>query len=1816
MSLSAGVSSLALILALQPAGAQTYYPGQRNSLFVIPAPVNGRAAYTEGFIWETLYQATSGQAGPSLNIINNSWILNKDPTQVIWRQAIAPSVVIGSEGGKGGDGLKRDAEAAAGGAGGNVTVVHNASMALSPAEATMLTSLVSIYSRGGKGGAGVVGDLDGRSELYASAGGGGAGGDVTATVQKGIDTQGDYVGALHVMSRGGNGGDHGRIDEDEPQTPRAGTGGYSGLVSVTLGKDAKLTTTGKAAAAIVVESIGGDGSNSANAQDTRGGVAGNAHAGSDRRSILYSNAGAVSTAGEFAPGVLLQSVGGAGGKGGTAAVSGRGTPGGAGGHGGNIIGLQTGRIDTKGAYSYGIVAQSVGGAGGAGGNGLASGGAGGVAGSGGSIDLTVADQIRTAGKGATAVVAQSVGGGKAVQAFQSDLLAPPVGGGGAGGSGLFLWLSSGGVGGTGGDGGAVTVNNNGDLWTDGVGAAGILAQSIGGGGGGGGEATAFGVGFGVSRGGSGGGGGNGGTVTVNSRRGSIGYFLGGIHTRGADAAGIIAESIGGGGGSGGEAVTVVGGTLVTSATALGGSGGDGGSGGTVLIDNGWAVSTSGVRSHGIQSMSIGGGGGDGGASYAAAYSKAVEKRLPNIAVAVAVGGSGGKGGQGGAVTVTNSGAVSTSGNDAFGIMGMSIGGGGGDGGISDVSATASGSSVVGVAVGVGVGGTGGGGGTGGAVTIVSGNRVTTSGDQSIGIVGYSIGGGGGAGGSADVTGTTSGKGFSVAVNVAVGGKGGSGNTGGTVKITNNGTTETQGYAASAIHALSAGGGGGYGGAGMARSAGSDSSQPKPSDSARITAAVNVGVGGAGGSGSNGGLVEVTNNTAITTRGVDARGILAQSIGGGGGVGGAGTAHSANNVQVNVAVGATGGGASDGGDVVVNNGGTAAAIITTYGNGAYGIQAQSVGGGGGSGGSASADAGDSTLALLGKTLAANGFKALAQKVLPKFSAKHGIKPSFPISVAGNDTVGGTGGSGGNGKSVTVTNWGEISTNGQVATAVFAQSIGGGGGNGGASTVGGGALLANMKIASGGSGGVAGDGGAVTVTNGFNGKISTGGASSYGIFAQSIGGGGGQATVGVDRSGFSLDRPALLAGGNGSRGNGGAVKVTNAGSIVTGGAQSHGIVAQSIGGGGGLVALNSMDAFEVLSLKTALTQAEKDTLKRYGLDVDQAIKEAESAKAAAKPGTDTLTLQLGGTGGANGNAAAVTIEHAGSITTTGGNAFGILAQSIGGGGGFMSDGSGPGINTLKVSGRLGGSANSFGDGSEVYVKLGAGSSIQTTGVGSVGILAQSIGGGGGYTGALNSVDATYANLLAQRDPSSGRGGGILVSMANTAARMSIQTQGKNAHGVFAQSVGGGGGAVGTAEGIVLPTQIGDTTNRNKATRGGGLIEIDLKGSIRTTGENSVSIYAQSGAQGGAGRVVAGTGSDIRVNFQGVLAGGSGTGAAVQIDGGGANAIEFQAGSEVSAGSGVAVLASHGQDRLDNWGLLSGDVNLAVGNTGEVNTFNNRLGGTYTSSARGIVNVGAAGTFRNEGTFNIGGINAIATANVIGTYVQTEAGSLLMDVSRTPAGAKNDLVQLTGSLSGTIKVNVVDGLMPGRFAVAEVSGTTNNLKAAGAHGNFSPFNWSVQREGSRIFIDPAANIRALQGVDMTASEDAAMAYLQRAWESGKISQSNASLFGKLANVSSVDDYTRSIDSITPEESLGALSNQTLGALTSVKMSLSCPIFTGAGTMMQETDCGGPVSPAPGPGRPKVLMRAAITRMPRPTASARSARSPTAGFLARPPA
>ncbi|WP_127089998.1 autotransporter outer membrane beta-barrel domain-containing protein [Aquabacter cavernae] len=1849
------------------------------------------------------------------------------------------AIKITSTGGRGGTGewgTINNIAGANGGDGGAITVTVGAPVSGGSSHdvvvrgrvvSTTETPLISLLSKGGRGGGGFVDGFfrtdEGRFsdwEKYYKAqgislgdylaanfapvgiGAGGKADNVTFTLLSEVNAVGNSVPAIKLVSEGGPAGDdRGGTTEYRAQMQ---AGGVAGKVEALLQRSSKVTTAGNDSPAVILSSLGGAGGvatgNTSTYYATNGGNGG---------VVTFTNHGAITTTGINSTAVLLQSIGGKGGNGGGGAFTSA-APGAIGGNGGDVTGTNTGAITTGGDYSFGILAQSVSGAGGLGARAAlaGSGGAGGATGTAGTVTVTNSGTITTGGAEATAILAQSVGGGKATGSIGGKVIATV---GASGGSGGILFFGAGGDGGTGGTGKNVTVTNSGTITTTAEKAVGILAQSIGGGGGGGGSVTAGGIIFTLTLGGSGGNGGGAGEVTVNNRA-DAGAARGSIVTKGDYATGILAQSVGGGGGSGGNATALNLGPIVSIAHAVGGDAGSGATGGKVTVNNALNVSTDGFRSAAISATSVGGGGGNGGQATAVSVALGVVPEVPAISIASGVGGKGGEGSTGGAVTVVNDAALVTKKGASSGIVAISVGGGGGSGGTTDSHAWMVAPMSPGtVTEAMSAGGSGGKGNKGGDVTVTNHGFIQTLGEgfdgmMSSGITAYSIGGGGGAGGGAwmraqDTVNTSS---FSMSARIGVGGSGGEGNSGGTVKVTNTGSIETKGIDAIGVHAMSVGGGGGDGGvsriyeySGLLGAAATLGGLANVSQSLGFNGVQ----GGTGGSGGTGGVVSVTNSGRIATHALGATGILAQSIGGGGGKGGDTVMKAASSVTYNEVVGGSGGSGNTGGTVTVTT--SAGSAIATHGEGAYGIFAQSIGGGGGAGGtSLSASGGDSvtssqefttaskTLVYSLKTTLYNAFQqrglfeqawitgqiknwALIGGPLSKMLT---TKPNVPVSISLNRSTGGTGGEGGNGGEVTITNAGSITTDLATSHGLFAQSIGGGGGDGGKAETSAGQIIA-IKSSVGGSGSRGGVGNTVTVTNERGSIITTGGSSAFGIAAQSIGGGGGSAAMGIDLQADSLFTTVMAAasplvttlsshtGGQGGIGGvGGQVTVKNGGIIATEGNQAHGIFAQSVGGGGGLTIVNGYDPNIWLTtvdlLKQALGVNALEILRLdMGVDIRSQVALATDI-ASGKVGVVTAYgLSLGGAGPGTGDGDTVTVQNTGVISTSGKSAFGIAAQSIGGGGGFVSDGvlSGPGVGAALI----GGSGGARGNGKSVDIRMGDGAVISTTGDYASAVFAQSIGGGGGYAGGGVSTGQTAA-VIGGVGGSDGWGGRVTFGLEMPQdARFTISTTGKAAHGIFAQSIGGGGGfagtfvdaranvrtdvidrtqtalaalvksgAIKTSDDWLIRTpatenvsasqrarlldvkedalkaaglEVGSTArslltalaadsdtfaalqskltqlanNRSLSTGTGGEIRIDLgsNSTIMATGANAFGVYAQSGFQALNGALdPSHAGQNITIQSRGIIVGGSEGGAAIGIDGGYDNQITVSRGSTVSAVSGKAILGSFGNETVVNYGTVIGDINLSYGGGREWNSFDNRPGGIYRTSASGIVNLGAGNSFTNNGTFDINGVGTFGTAEVTGRFRQSREGTLLVDVSSATAttSAQNDLLKVTGdlALSGTVQTNVVGGLKPGSFTIATATDRAEVSKAQVKDGGYSPFSWQIAQKGGKdVVITPSANIAAPSGVDMTATEDRVMREAQAVWASGTVTDTQGVLFGLLANSSSQDDFIRAIDSVAPGESQSATTLQSLGSMKSLNAALSCPVFEGSGTLMQETDC-----------------------------------------------
>ncbi|MBR9824543.1 MAG: hypothetical protein GYB36_01925 [Alphaproteobacteria bacterium] len=1265
----------------------------------------------------------------------------------------------------------------------------------------------------------------------------------------------DYTGGSHgiVAQSIGGGGGQGGMNITANVAPSGsplsagvggsgGAGGNAGTVSLIRGFDdvtgaktanpALVQTFGDDSGAIIAQSIGGGGGNagmnfsivattSSGATDkslaANIAVGGSGAAAGNGAAVTVDHAGNVITDGNDSTAIFAQSVGGGGGSASynvgagltkdanvvNVAVGG-GT--GSGGSASTVDVIHDGTIVTQGDRSIGIFAQSVGGGGGSAGTDFVMGyGAsnsidviigveGGAAGTADDVSVDFEGTISTSGEAAKGIFAQSVGGGGGNSSATSVGLGAASGDETSGSVSVAVGLD-GAVGGTAGNVVVDATDRLNVIQTSGDDAIGIHAQSVGGSGGSGGAVfnviTQDSFSMFVSVGGEGGQGGTPGTVTVT--------HLGELLTFGERADGILAQSIGGGGGTGGNVFNLglpVDGpdNLKDNQSAaltfsLGGRGGQGNDGNTVTVTNTGLIGTSGNTAYGIRAQSIGGGGGDGGAIMnwnAASTSN-------SLSVDLQIGGSGNTGGDGGAVNVTNSGTIVTLGRDSAGISGNSIGGGGGDGGvILDAELGISGSQNNSMTVNLNFGGSGGTGGDGGDVTvgnvfdprIIDSATIITQGEGAYGVFAQSLGGGGGNGSSIiSATGQVASESAAV-VGLNLGGSGGTGGDGGTVVATNSGLIDTSGSGAHGILAQSIGGGGGNGGMVIAANVSIGTTAATPL----------IAIGGVGGDGGDGGDVTVTNSGNIVTRGANAHGIVAQSIGGGGGNASMGFALTGEPVtfvtsnSLSALIGATGGGiGGTGGAVTVNHSGD----ITVLGEGSQAIVAQSINGGGGS------------LQLSFEGIAdLSGDPSLP--VYGTLSPDRDDSPADPLLAARS---GANNASGMNANSVTVNSTGTFGAGGNNSIASYVNAIGGGGGQTSiiasigavAPTASPAEGSASNKTASsteptpvdvrlelGGEDGTDNNGAAID--NAHSGSLVTTGTNSPGILMQSVGGGGGLGRIDLTAPAGALLGPVdvYLGGINGTNEAGGSVSRSQSGSVSTAGAFSPGAVLQSVGGGGGFATVNISA-------------------------VDQSL--------------HSTRFQLGANGGTGLGGDTISGVFSGGINTAGDRSVGLFAQSVGAGGGF---GLSTGSNEVGVT--LGGQSTATGNGADVTVSNSG--TIGTTGTRSHGVLLQSVGGGGGtiFTDAA-TVDVTLS------DEGDGDGGAISFVQDG-----SIVTEGEGTYGIVLQSIGGGGGWI---DGVFAGTAGGNGA--------GGDVSFAVTGDIWSTSADSTSVFAQSMGGTGNGNIV---------------------------------------------------------------------------------------------------------------------------------------------------------------------------------------------------------------------------------------------------------------------------------------------------------------------------------------------------------------------------
>ncbi len=349
-------------------------------------------------------------------------------------------------------------------------------------------------------------------------------------------------------------------------------------------------------------------------------------------------------------------------------------------------------------------------------------------------------------------------------------------------------------------------------------------------------------------------------------------------------------------------------------------------------------------------------------------------------------------------------------------------------------------------------------------------------------------------------------------------------------------------------------------------------------------------------------------------------------------------------------------------------------------------------------------------------------------------------------------------------------------------MFAQSIGGGGGNGGLvlatnGVVGATSFTSTPLVTLGGAGGTGEHAGDVTVTN--SGTILTRGNGSNGILAQSIGGGGGNAGIGIGLTNNLTSTAvagvlsAAFGGRGGDGGQGGAVTVNHSGDITVLGDNSRAVVAESING--------AVATVRWISTASRVCQGRR------------ALPDFFPSGFESKP---VFVFDGSGDGVKSTNAGKVTLNYTGTFGVAGDNGAGNSVRAVGGGGGTFDvnlrirDAGTAAADRVSFQGTLGGKSGQDNTGGNIESSHAG--ELVTTGANTPGIFVQSVGGGGGRA----NVDATSdTGSLGASSFALGGTGGANESGGDVVHTElgSITTSGEAAHGAVIQSVGGGGGAL---------------------------------------------------------------------------------------------------------------------------------------------------------------------------------------------------------------------------------------------------------------------------------------------------------------------------------------------------------------------------------------------------------------------------------------
>jgi hypothetical protein len=643
---------------------------------------------------------------------------------------------------------------------------------------------------------------------------------------------------------------------------------------------------------------------------------------------------------------------------------------------------------------------------------------------------------------------------------------------------------------------------------------------------------------------------------------------------------------------------------------------------------------------------------------------------------------------------------------------------------------------------------------------------------------------------------------------------------------------------------------------------------------------------------------------------------------------------------------------------------------------------------------------------------------------------------------------------------------------------------------------------------------------------------------------------------------------------------------------------GLFAQSVGGGGG-------DAGAAANLGASSVGTESTT-------------------------NATLSLVLGATSGSGGAGGAVSVSHlSGALHTSGIGAAAIFAQSVGGGGGRAGAGAVANGGSVQVGGH-GGVSGAGGNVtvtvSHGSIEAGIGHSATAGAVASYGIFAQSVGGGGGIAGnVLFGSPADFGSGLAMNSSgsnSTGTGGTVDVTLASG---VSLTTFGNSSVGIFAQSVGGGGGI----KGEVTANPTGALIGSNGGSGAAGAVSVTVDGSVTTGGANAHGVFAQAASttaaaslvevQVGSGASIAVSGASahgifaqsatltgqLEVTIDGSVQGGAAATSSSLPDGAGVYLVSNAHTSSLSVASGGFLNALSGTAirvggsavlTATNAGTVAGSLFMEASD-GSLGLFVNETGGVFGAGdtvEADVINDGTmiitvsspTGTpvLDDDGvttalslavaptaltaSSSSGSDDTFTTTQVKGDLIQHEGGKLVFDVAFHSGEA--DRLEIAGAaiLDGEVTIKH-RSILPNRtVSLLQADGGLTREGLEVTHSAL--FTHELAQQGNELLVTALDADFTPEEFDLSEHAQAAAAALQEVWDAGGTDEFGAFFPALGAKADAAEAlYEEALHALTPRTALDIGVQQWANLQSFADGLLNCPEFAGDGALVIEGEC-----------------------------------------------